>query len=64
MEDSKKPLPSSLGRLPGFRVTSTPAFSRRDSERKDIAFGVKSVEDLQKRLKSGFASTDKEPRKE
>jgi hypothetical protein len=56
MDNSKKPpLPSSLGKLPRYSITSTPAFSRTDHERADIAFGVKTMKDLMTKLKEGFA---------
>ncbi|MFO1081635.1 MAG: hypothetical protein U1E23_13530 [Reyranellaceae bacterium] len=56
MDIKKPPLPDDLKDLPRFRVTSSPAFTRKDKERSDIAFGVNSLDDLQDRLKEGFAT--------
>jgi hypothetical protein len=58
--DTKKPtpLPSALTDLPRYGTTSTQSSSRKDSERPDVAFGVKSMDDLVKKLKSGFAKPE------
>lgn len=55
--DSKKSLPPSLQKLPRFSITPSPAPSRKDHERSDMAFGVRSAKDLQEQLKRGFASS-------
>ena len=54
-----KPLSSSLSGLPRFGITSKSTSSRLDSERGDIAFGVRSLRDLEKALSRGFADPDR-----
>lgn len=54
-----KPVPSSLKDLPRFSVTPTRTSSRSDSERADIAFGVRSLHDLDKEFARGFADPER-----
>ncbi|MGJ4993095.1 hypothetical protein ACQR0Z_01670 [Bradyrhizobium sp. HKCCYLS3077] len=66
MSDStKKPtvressVPSSLSELPSFRITSKSSSSRADSERPDIAFGVRSLDDLYEKFSRGFTDPER-----
>jgi hypothetical protein len=61
MRKSSKPdflerdVPASLKKLPRFAFTRSRASSSELSGRSDIAFGVRSAEDLIKQLRGGFA---------
>ncbi|MGJ5204238.1 hypothetical protein [Bradyrhizobium sp. HKCCYLR20261] len=64
-EFTKKPMPgessvpSSLSELPRFRITSKSSSSRADSERPDIAFGVRSLDDLYEKFSRGFTDPER-----
>lgn len=65
MSSIKKPpsrgesLPPSLSDLPSFRITPKSTSSRADSERADIAFGVRSLRDLDKEFARGFTDPER-----
>ena len=54
-----KPLSQSLSGLERFGITSKSTSSRAASEREDIAFGVRSLRDLERELSRGFADPDR-----
>jgi hypothetical protein len=54
-----KSVPPSLTDLPRFSVTPTRTSSRSDSERPDIAYGVRSLRDLDKEFARGFADPER-----
>lgn len=64
-ESTKKPtfrdksMPSSLSDLPRFRITPKTTSSRVDSERPDIAFGVRSLRDLYNEFSRGFTDPER-----
>jgi hypothetical protein len=65
MSSSKKPtfhdkaMPSSLSDLPRFGITPKRTSSRSDSERLDVAFGVRTLRDLDNEVARGFADPDR-----
>ncbi|MDF0522483.1 hypothetical protein P0R31_35170 [Bradyrhizobium yuanmingense] len=64
-ESTKKPtfhdkaIPSSLEDLPRFGITPKSTSSREDSERPDIAYGVRSLRDLYNEFTRGFTDPDR-----
>jgi hypothetical protein len=62
---SKKPtfhdkaMPSSLEGLPRFGITPKSTSSREESERSDLAFGIRSLRDLDKEFARGFTDPDR-----
>jgi hypothetical protein len=54
-------VPSSLKELPRFAITRSRASSSELSGRSDIAFGIRSAEDLIKQMRGGFAEPEIEP---
>jgi hypothetical protein len=48
-------LPAALSDLPRYGVTSSNTSSRSENERDDFAYGVRSIDDLEQRLRRGFA---------
>jgi len=55
----KRAIPPSLADLPRFGITSTQTSSRAQKERTDVAFGVRSLDDLANELRRGFANPDR-----
>jgi len=54
-----KAMPSSLKDLPRFGITPKSTSSRADSERPDIAFGVRSLRDLDHEFARGFTDPER-----
>jgi len=54
-----KAMPSSLEVLPRFGITPRSTSSREDSERPDIAFGIRSLRDLDKEFARGFTDPER-----
>ncbi|WP_454643094.1 hypothetical protein [Bradyrhizobium liaoningense] len=65
MSSMKKPpfhdkaMPPSLKDLPRFGITPKSTSSRADSERPDIAFGVRSLRDLDNEFARGFTDSER-----
>lgn len=55
----EKAMPSSLKDLPRFGITPKSTSSREDSERPDIAFGIRSLRDLDKEFARGFTDPER-----
>jgi hypothetical protein len=53
-----RPVPSSLVGLPRFGFTPRRAVTRDQSARRDVAFGVRSFEDLMKAVDRGFSDPE------
>jgi hypothetical protein len=54
-----KAIPRSLSDLPRFGITSRQTSSRAQNERTDIAFGVRSLRDLENEFSRGFADLER-----
>jgi hypothetical protein len=52
-------MPPSLKQLPRFGITSKSSSSRSDNEREDVAFGIRSLRDLDKEISRGFTDPDR-----
>jgi hypothetical protein len=48
-------VPASLAKLPRFAITPSRASTREQGARSDVAFGVRSIDDLLDRVGRGFA---------
>jgi hypothetical protein len=54
-----KPMPRSLSDLPRFGITTKQTSSRELIERTDVAFGVRSLSDLDNEFARGFTDLDR-----
>jgi hypothetical protein len=53
-----RPVPDSLGGLPRFGFTPSRAVTRDQSARRDVAFGVRSIDDLMEQVGRGFSDPE------
>jgi hypothetical protein len=58
----ERPVPPSLKGLPRFGFTSRRSATREESDRHDIAFGIRSLNDLMSVVEDGFADPETSPR--
>jgi hypothetical protein len=58
MDFRKRPVPSSLEKLPRFGFTPSRAATRDLSDRRDLAFGVHSIDDLMEQVGRGFSDPE------